>query len=73
MSAVNALVNAHPGQSPSYYCRLSPAQSGLPGSQERKERALRALIQAGRVVEVPLLRPVGRKTHELYPAEKKAV
>lgn len=67
------LVELEPGRAPSHYCRLSMAEGGVAGSQERKERALQKLLDAGLVRSVPLPRPVGRKTHGLYPAEKAEV
>lgn len=63
-----ALVQHEPGRGQSHYCRLPPAQGGLPGSQERKERALSALLAEGVLQLRDLPRPIGRQRNGVYPA-----
>ena len=64
--AVWGLVARHEGRSRAFYCRLSPAEGGLLGSQERKERALDKLVKDGKVRCSLLDKAVGRKKHEYY-------
>jgi len=65
-AALIRLVRKHAGRGRAFYCRLSPADGGLLGSQERKEKALDRLITTGQVKRVMLERAVGRKNHELH-------
>ena len=61
-------VSKDPGKAFSYYCRLPLSKGGVPGSQERKEQHLRKLLDSGRIRMVNLPKPVGRKTHGIWPA-----
>lgn len=67
-SCLLAAVVADPGRAFSHYSRLPIKEGGVGGSQERKEKLLRDLINEGCVVERPLPKPVGRKTHGIWPA-----
>ena len=62
------LVRREPGRAQSYYCRLPFEQHGLPGSQERKERALSALLAEGVLQLRELPRPIRRQRNGVYPA-----
>ena len=71
--ALLKLIAAAPGHASSHYCRLPMSEGGVAGSQERKEKTLLQLITCGKVKVVTLARAVGRKTHELYPADESTV
>ena len=58
-----ALVRKQPGHARTYYERLAVAQGGARGSQERKERALTALIEDGSLERIELEVPRGRTNH----------
>lgn len=68
--AILETVRREPGRSQSYYCRLSPARGGLAGSQERKERALAALLAEGLLRLQQLERPLGRQRAGVYPGRQ---
>jgi hypothetical protein len=59
------LVRRDAGHARSYYERLPVAQGGARGSQERKERALTALLNDGSLERVELENPRGRANHYL--------
>lgn len=65
---LRGLVLREPGRSASYYCRLPQRAGGLPGAQERKERALAELLRAGELERRALPRAAGRQTHGIWPA-----
>lgn len=59
------LVRDHPEHSRSYYEQLPKTRGGPRGSQERKERAMTALINDGCLKIVELEKPKGRADHYL--------
>lgn len=59
-------VRIEPGMSMSHYERQRcPGKDAL-GSQDRKERMMRLLLQQGEIVRVRLAKPVKRQTHAVY-------
>lgn len=63
--ALLELVRRHPDRPRSYYERLPTTQGGVRGSQERKERAVDALLAEGALERVELAQPQGRLNHYL--------
>lgn len=59
------LVRRDPNKSRSYYERLPVTQGGVRCSQERKERAIEALLRDGQLERVELEKPQGRANHYL--------
>ena len=59
-------VRIEPGMSMSYYERQRCPGKDAMGSQDRKERMMRLLLQQGEIVRVPLAKPVKRQTHAVY-------
>lgn len=60
-----------PGKGVSFYEREPERNGGLPGSQERKEKVMRELLESGELKLVKLDKPKGRLTHGVYPADVK--
>ena len=69
--ALVRLIRKEPGQSRSYYERLSSTKGGVSGSQSRKTEAIDHLIGEGIVENVPLPDQKGRQTHGLFLNEQK--
>ena len=69
--ALVRLIRKEPGQSRSYYERLSSTKGGVAGSQSRKTEAIDHLIGEGIVENVPLPDQKGRQTHGLFLNEQK--
>ena len=69
--ALVRLIRKEPGQSRSYYERLSATKGGVSGSQSRKTEAIDHLIGEGLVENVPLPDQKGRQTHGLFINEQK--
>ena len=69
--ALVRLIRKEPGQSRSYYERLSSTKGGVMGSQSRKTEAIDHLIGEGIVENVPLPDQKGRQTHGLFIDEQK--
>jgi len=69
-NAMIDLVRQTPGRSRSYYERLTRAQGGPGGSQERKERAMTSLINDGCLTVEVFEKPKGRADHGLNVNEE---
>ena len=63
------LINVRPGMGKSYYTQLPINKGGIKGHYERKEKLLQDMIDSGEVIYKELDKPVGRRTHAVYPAE----
>lgn len=61
-------VRLEPGMSMSHYERQRCPGREVIGSQDRKERMMRLLLQQGEIVRIPLAKPVKRQTHAVYLA-----
>lgn len=66
------LVRRDPGRSRTHYERLTAAQGGARGSQDRKERAVDSLLNDGSLERVELEVPRGRANHYLRVNEEVA-
>lgn len=64
-SDILVLIRCDPGKSRSYYERLSSAEGGVKGSQERKIKAIDHLLSEGLLEVVKLDKPLGRMNHYL--------
>lgn len=66
--ALLKMVAEKPGHARSFYEQRPHTLGGVQASQDRKERAMERLLQTRQLRIVNLARPLGRKTHGVYPA-----
>lgn len=64
-----SLIRLNPGKGKTYYTQLPVKRGGVPSYHERKEKIIEGLIEEGVLVLKQLDKPVGRRTHAVYPAE----